>query len=44
MWHFYHSVSRSINQFDMQDWLFVFLLVVLLGTFCMRGYGSRSNY
>ena len=44
MWRFYNSVMYRIGMFDLQDWLFVFVIVVLLGFFCMRGFGSRSNY
>lgn len=44
MWNWYNACMRSIDRFDLQDWLFIFLLVVLIGAFCMRGFGSRSNY
>jgi len=40
----YHSLMVSINRFDAQDWLLVFAAAVLIGVFCMRGFGSRSNY
>jgi hypothetical protein len=29
---------------DRQEWLIVLLVVTVIGFFCMRGYGSRSNY
>jgi hypothetical protein len=37
-------MMSSVNRFDAQDWLLVFVGAVLIGVFCMRGFGSRSNY
>lgn len=48
MWQFFHKCSHSTMQWvlslDRQEWLIVLLVVTVLGFFCMRGYGSRSNY
>ena len=44
MWDIYHSLIGRINRFDAQDWLLVFAVVVGVGVFCMRGFGSRSSY
>ena len=38
------DVIRFIEQMDAQDWLLALLAVVLIGLFCMRGFGSRSDY
>lgn len=44
MYRIYHSLMVTVDHFDLQDWLLVFTVVVLIGVFCMRGFGSRSNY
>jgi hypothetical protein len=41
---FIRDVVRFIEQMDTQDWLLALLAVVVVGLFCMRGFGSRSNY
>ncbi len=41
---FSRDVVRFIEQMDTQDWLLALLAVVVVGLFCMRGYGSRSDY
>ena len=40
----YHFVMRHVGHFNKQEWLFVLLGTVLLGFFCLRGFGSRSRY
>jgi hypothetical protein len=35
---------RSVEHFDKQDWMLVMVAVLVLGAFCLRGFGSRSNY
>ena len=44
MWHYYHSLMSRINHFDSQDWLLFGAVVVGIGLFCMKGFGSRSTY
>jgi len=41
---FCRDVMRFIDRMDTQDWLLALLAVVVVGLFCMRGFGSRSNY
>lgn len=45
---FLHSVYRSatsaVLRMDTQHWAIVGVCVVVIGFFCMRGYGSRDNY
>jgi len=41
---FCRDVMRFIERMDAQDWLLALLAVVVVGVFCMRGFGSRSNY
>ena len=40
----YREVMRQINHMDAQGWLFVLIGVVFVGFFCLRGFGSRSDY
>jgi len=40
----YSATWQWINSLDRQEWLMLLSLVAGLGFFCMRGYGSRSNY
>ena len=44
MGQFYREVMRFIERMDAQDWLLALLGVVVIGLFCMRGFGSRSDY
>jgi len=37
-------VAHAIDRMDMQDWVVVLFIMILVGWICMRGYGSRSNY
>ena len=44
-------VSRAWNEglhfiyeMDRQEWFVVLCGVVIIGAFCLRGFGSRSNY
>ncbi|MHB1038400.1 MAG: hypothetical protein ACYC35_28340 [Pirellulales bacterium] len=44
MWDLYNSIMRSLDRLSAQEWLLVFGIVVIIGFFCLRGFGSRSNY
>jgi len=37
-------VMREMNRLDPQEWLYVLVAVVFMGLFCLRGFGSRSDY
>src|SRR3990167_10059800 len=37
IFHFCSSMNR-------QEWIFVSVVALLIGYFCMRGFGSRANY
>ncbi len=37
---FYYGISRM----DMREWGLFVLVIVAVGIYCMRGYGSRKNY
>jgi hypothetical protein len=48
MWHCINQLERmlssTISRLDTRDWLVFLAVVVAVGIFCMRGYGSRKNY
>jgi hypothetical protein len=35
---------RVVNCIDAQDWVLVLVGVIVVGVFCLRGFGSRSQY
>jgi len=37
-----HQLSRDLGHFDQQQWMVVVSLVIVVGFFLLRGYGSRS--
>jgi hypothetical protein len=44
MYDWYYSALRTVNHLSSWEWFAVLLGVVGLGLFCMRGFGSRTNY
>jgi hypothetical protein len=45
MWdRFYRSVIQPIEHLDVQQTGLLVVVMVLVGIWCMRGFGSRSNY
>jgi len=45
MWnHVSNTVFRWAESLNMSQWLLVLLVVVAVGAFCLKGFGSRSNY
>jgi hypothetical protein len=44
MGHLYRQIMQHFDQLDTQHWLYVLVGVVIVGFFCLRGFGSRSNY
>jgi hypothetical protein len=40
----YWTVMRFVEQMDIQEWLLALFGVVIVGLFCLRGFGSRSKY
>ena len=38
------SALRQLNQLGTWEWFAVLLVVLCLGVFCMRGFGSRTGY
>jgi len=44
MHQIYREVMQQINHLDARQWLYVLVGVVFVGLFCLRGFGSRSDY
>ncbi len=44
MMHYVNVFLRYCDRLDYQEWFLLGLVVVGLGLFCMKGFGSRSNY
>lgn len=44
MWQYYRKFFNVVDHLSYHEWLVVLLGVVLWGLFCMRGFGSRTNY
>ena len=40
----YRDLMRYADHLSIQHWLVILLVAVVLGFFCLRGFGSRSNY
>ncbi len=38
------NLMQTIDSMDTQQWLLVLWGVIVVGFFCMRGFGSRSQY
>lgn len=48
MWYevsvFLHDVHRKMFHMSQTEWLVVFVALLFVGAYCMRGYGSRTGY
>jgi hypothetical protein len=42
--HLYNQTMQWASELSMRQWFFVLIGAVLIGLFCMRGFGSRSSY
>ncbi|MCE9553614.1 MAG: hypothetical protein K8T91_09620 [Planctomycetes bacterium] len=42
--HVSNAALRWAESLNMSQWLLVLLVVVAVGAFCLKGFGSRSNY
>ena len=48
MQSYYHQAKREFMQvimhMEIDHWLIVFGVLVVIGVICMRGFGSRTSY
>ncbi|MCS7305973.1 MAG: hypothetical protein NZ602_12815 [Thermoguttaceae bacterium] len=42
-WEYYRQMQRWILEMEIRDWVWVFLLVLVIGLICMRGLGGRLS-
>lgn len=44
MWQAYNWAMRSMNGMGTWEWFAVLVAVLVVGLFCMKGFGSPSSY
>ncbi len=44
MANLWKDLLRLIDKMGPQEWLLVLVGAIIVGFFCMRGFGSRSQY
>jgi hypothetical protein len=40
----YDEMMRFVDLLSPQNWMLVLGVVIVVGVFCLRGFGSRSKY
>ncbi len=40
----YRDTMRLLMQMEREHWVIAFGVLVVVGFFCMRGFGSRTSY
>ena len=44
MGHFAREIMHGIDRMGTQQWVLALVALVVTGIFCLRGFGSRSEY
>ena len=48
MWYmlqsWFYDVLHAIGRLNRHEWTIVFVVALVFGMFCLRGFGSRWNY
>jgi hypothetical protein len=48
MWDYFHQLEREtmsiVVQMERNHWLILLGVLMAVGFFCMRGFGSRTSY
>jgi len=44
MSHYYWEFMRLIDGMGPREWFWTLAAVIVVGIFCLRGFGSRSHY
>jgi O-antigen/teichoic acid export membrane protein len=44
MQSYFREILRFIDRMGPTEWVLVLGVVIVIGFFCMKGFGSRSNY
>ncbi len=42
--HLYHQTERFLERLEPRHWVIILAGMIVVGLFCLRGFGSRSNY
>jgi|GEM_PF-5548007 len=40
----FRQMFRFVNSLGPNGWAVIAIMIVFLGTYCMKGYGSRDTY
>jgi hypothetical protein len=44
LWQLHNDFLRETQHFRIHDWMMLSILVLLIGFYCMRGFGSRAKF
>jgi hypothetical protein len=44
MYDAWREINHIVQRMDQHEWLMVMAVIVAVGLFCLRGFGSRKNY
>lgn len=44
MERFMHDILRYLDRLDPDQWILVAVGVLIVGMFCLRGFGSRKDF
>lgn len=44
MTRLFHDMMRYLDRMGTQEWALALIAAIVLGVFCLRGFGSRSQY
>jgi hypothetical protein len=44
MWHVFRELGHMIQRMKPEEYLLLVAMAMVLGWFCLRGFGSRSSY
>ncbi len=42
--HYLNSLFQFFDRLNSHQWIWLLIAIVLLGFYCMRGFGSRAKY
>jgi hypothetical protein len=44
MWRYLDMAFRQVDHLDSWEWFTVMIIMLGVGLYCMRGFGSRAGY
>lgn len=42
--HYFREIMRYVDRMGIHEWFWVLIAVIVVGVFCLRGVGSRSQH